>query len=1163
MIQVLMVDDDPTILDLTKIFLERLGDIHVDTIQSAREAMEQFELESYDVIVSDYMMPEMDGITFLKSIRNKDFDIPFILFTGKGREEVVIEALNNGADYYLQKDNAPKVLYAELSHQIRQASERQRTKIALQESEKRYRSFVQNFQGIAFRSTMTEPVGSLESAPRFVHGMVEEITGYTEEEFLAGTPRWFQMVHPDDLPRLIEEVKKTHLIHDYSDEREYRILRKDGEVRWVHERVHVIRYDRDEPFEVDGTIYDVTDRKRSEEQMLAQRDLARRLSGTASLDEALKVCVDTAIRVSGMDCGTVYLIDESSDDLKLVYATGLSKDFSGTESALKRDYRGWLQVEAGNSVYIRYQDTDLPFQSLKVREGLCTMAFVPILHQDRIIGCYSIGSHEVDEVPTFCRDVMETIGAITGNAIIRIQAVEALRTSHKQLLDIIEFLPDATFVIDRQRRVIAWNLTIEKMTGARKKDILGKDDYAYGELFYGFKRPMLIDTIFSSDDNEIDFLCYHVKRDGEMIFAEAFLPHLYGGKGAYIWGMASPLFDAEGNLVGAIESICDVTELKQAEKDLRETRDYLDNLLHYANAPIAVLDNEMIFVRFNRAFERLTGYTADEIIGKELSFLLTEDGREEILGKIAWTLDGELWESVEVPILCKNGDVRMVLWNSANIYLEDGETHLATIIQGLDITERKLIEKNLREEKQRFQTYSENAPFGMVITEKDGTFSYINSKFKELFGYDLNDISNGKEWFKRAYPDPEYRHQVISTWIEDLKFFNPGEKRPRTFTVTCKNGNEKIVKFVAVQLENGENLTTCEDISELKQVEAALRKSEERLNLAIEAASLGTWDLNLVTGEVIFNGRCAEMLGYSQEKLEGHLNTWEQLIHPEDLPKATEALQDLLDGRSSSFETEHRLKSKEGRWIWIRGQGKVVFWDEMGRPIRMVGIIQNVTEMRRYQDALKEANKRLNLLSSITRHDMLNQISGLSGYAQLLSEIMPPDPKVQQYIGRVRELTDAIRQQVAFTRDYQDMGINAPAWQDVEKVVRRAATKEPLDDIRLKIATGPLEIFADPMLEKVFFNLIENSVLHGEGATEIRVSFHGQDGQGIVVFEDDGVGIPAEMKSQIFEQEFGKHTGYGLFLAKEILGITGMEISEIGEKGARFEIKVPIEHYKI
>lgn len=130
MIHVLMVDDDTTIMELTKTFLEKSGDIKIDSVLSAKEAIERLltGASRYDVIISDYAMPEMDGITFLKAVRDWDPEIPFVLFTGRSREEVAIEALNCGADYYLQKDGGPALMFAQLSHHIKLAADRCRAK---------------------------------------------------------------------------------------------------------------------------------------------------------------------------------------------------------------------------------------------------------------------------------------------------------------------------------------------------------------------------------------------------------------------------------------------------------------------------------------------------------------------------------------------------------------------------------------------------------------------------------------------------------------------------------------------------------------------------------------------------------------------------------------------------------------------------------------------------------------------------------------------------------------------------------------------------------------------------------------------------------------------------------------------------------------------------
>ncbi|MEA3298428.1 MAG: response regulator, partial [Chloroflexota bacterium] len=147
-----------------------------------------------------------------------------------------------------------------------------------------------------------------------------------------------------------------------------------------------------------------------------------------------------------------------------------------------------------------------------------------------------------------------------------------------------------------------------------------------------------------------------------------------------------------GTLMHAIKQ---EVETKRAEDVLRETRDYLEKLINYANAPTTVWDPESKISQFNHAFEHLTGYAASEVIGQKLSMLFPEASRDDSLSRIAHTLSGEYWESVEIPILRKDGDIRLALWNSANIYAEDGTTLLATIAQGTDITERKRAEEKI------------------------------------------------------------------------------------------------------------------------------------------------------------------------------------------------------------------------------------------------------------------------------------------------------------------------------------------------------------------------------------------------------------------------------------------------------------------------------------
>ncbi|MGC9435905.1 MAG: sensor histidine kinase [Methanomicrobiales archaeon] len=220
-------------------------------------------------------------------------------------------------------------------------------------------------------------------------------------------------------------------------------------------------------------------------------------------------------------------------------------------------------------------------------------------------------------------------------------------------------------------------------------------------------------------------------------------------------------------------------------------------------------------------------------------------------------------------------------------------------------------------------------------------------------------------------------------------------------------------------------------------------------------------------------------------------------------------------------------------------------------------LLQEITDRKAAERALEVANKKLQILSGITRHDILNQVNALAGYTDLLGGVLPDDPEMQDYIDGITKATSAVERQITFTRDYEQLGMQPSRWQRVGDVAQRAASGI---DIPVSTDTGALEIFADPMLEKVFFNLFDNAIRHGEHVTEISVTCREDEGGNVVVaVEDDGVGVPAEMKEQIFMKGFGRHTGYGLFLIQEILAITGMSIRECGEegKGARFEITVP------
>lgn len=216
------------------------------------------------------------------------------------------------------------------------------------------------------------------------------------------------------------------------------------------------------------------------------------------------------------------------------------------------------------------------------------------------------------------------------------------------------------------------------------------------------------------------------------------------------------------------------------------------------------------------------------------------------------------------------------------------------------------------------------------------------------------------------------------------------------------------------------------------------------------------------------------------------------------------------------------------------------------------------------QSTFEIANRKLNLLSSITRHDIRNQLLGLLGFMEL-SKMKTTDPDLLHYIEREETAALAIQRQIEFTKNYQDIGVRAPQWQDVGMHINALRSLIPPGEVSISVAIEGLEVFADPLLEKVFENLIDNSRRHGERVRHISFSSL-QYGPGDIalVYEDDGVGVHEADKEQIFEKGFGKNTGLGLFLSREILSITGLTIRETGMygQGARFEILIPKGKYR-
>jgi PAS domain S-box-containing protein len=335
--------------------------------------------------------------------------------------------------------------------------------------------------------------------------------------------------------------------------------------------------------------------------------------------------------------------------------------------------------------------------------------------------------------------------------------------------------------------------------------------------------------------------------------------------------------------------------------------------------------------------------------------------------------------------------------------------------------------------------------------------------------------------------------------------------------------------------------------------EQELKKSELRYRRLFETAQDAILILDGESGEIIdANTFILDMLGYPLEYFVGkHL--WE-LGFLKDKTFALGAFEKLKTEGYIRYE-DLPLETKDGKAIHVEFVSNVYLVEDK-RIIQCN--IRDITNRKDAEDALALASRKLNLMSGITRHDMLNQLTVLSGSLELALATVK-NPEEITHINRAHKAADTILRQIEFTREYEDLGVNIPVWQRVSGIVRSAASQMADNAITLEIPDDRLEIYADPLLVKVFYNLFDNARRHGGAVTRISISYHATGTGLIITIADNGTGISPEDKKQLFERGFGKHTGLGLFLSREILSITGISIRETGipGEGARFEIVVP------
>ncbi len=295
---------------------------------------------------------------------------------------------------------------------------------------------------------------------------------------------------------------------------------------------------------------------------------------------------------------------------------------------------------------------------------------------------------------------------------------------------------------------------------------------------------------------------------------------------------------------------------KQAEESLLKEKVFIDTAVESLPGIFFLIDDKGRGLKWNKNLEIVSGFSGEEIAKMNPTDFF--EGKDKNSAQYAFKeifLKGESF--LEADLVSKTGDKKAYFFTAKLVSLGNQKCLVGS---GIDISRLKLMEKTLTVEMRKFETLCSQAPFPMVMIGEDGAFKFINLKFQEVFGYSPEEIPNGREWFRKAFPDDAYRHEAIEIWKQDLENVEKGELRRRVYSVTCKDGTRKTIDFRPVQLDSGDQLMTCEDISVRSKFEETLKLEREQLLSIFDSIDAIVHVVDPETYQILFMNKYASNL---------------------------------------------------------------------------------------------------------------------------------------------------------------------------------------------------------------------------------------------------------------------------------------------------------------
>lgn len=1005
MLRVLYVDDESALLEVGKRFLERGGEFSVTIITSATAALPLLEQEQFDAVISDYQMPKMDGISFLKAVRGLGNDIPFILFTGKGREEIVIEAINNGADFYLQKGGDPTSQFAELSHKIRHAIRRRSAEKDLQESEERHRTIVNDLSELIVRFDPNGTITFSNTAHTSFMRNWRGVDGCTGKNF-----------------------------HDLVDDGKY----------------------------------------------------------------ATELGRDIALLIPDRP----YLFKDVTE----VWPDGTTHWYQwGLRAFFLPDGR-----------VAEYQAVGHEITDLKINEDHLRAAYEQLAASDE--------------------ELRSQFNELVANQ-------EALKHSEEKFRDIVETSLDLIWEMDTAGTLTYMSPLCIETLGYSQEEIVGRTifDLVPGDELPAFRETFSQGIRTRKQKNEFDLPLQC--RDGHVIVVEI---------------RSIPLLDPAGRFIGFRGTARDITSQRKAQKALAESEEKYRLLAEVTSDVIYMIDVQGTITYISPQISRY-GYTPGGVVNRRFTDFIAEEYVEQVLAELQILLTAPGPVLTLFKIRGNDGNFSWMENNMAPVLDSSGAV---VAVSGIlrDVTERKKAEEAREETEKKFQALVENSLDGIIISDLTGNVLFMNQTAGRIIDTGDPDRLIGKRNVLE-FLAPESRADALRDFGQVAQGIDSYLAQYKI--ITGKNQEVWVESIGRKILFGGTSATlvSIRDITKRKQDEVALQESEKKFSALFRSNPVPVTLVSAIEGKFIdVSDAFLRSTGYAREEVIDR--TAEELGLFADMSEYGRLVSDLQKTHHVGGR-EIQCRTKRGEIRTCRFSSSII---QMGNKPHLLSTVEDITERKRADDTLKMVNKKLNLLSGITRHDIKNQLLVLDSFVELLREdVSGQSPTADQDL---RGITDASRQiaaMIQFTKEYEQVGVHLPVWQDLRTLVDTAGESATPGGVTLRNEIpANTEVFADSLISKVMFNLIDNAVRHGGTITTIRFALETRDRDRVIVCEDDGNGVEPDIKERIFDMGYGKNTGFGLAISREILDITGITIRETGElgNGARFEVTVPADSWR-